>query len=372
MAVESVVHGQRWYLEGIAEDRRNVRRIALTPLPFRVGRGPNQTLTLNSVNVSRAHAEITMEGGVPVVRDLGSRNGTYVNLERIAGQAVLHPGDIVHFGSCEFRVVCETASTPDAQLDTMAFYSSLPKTLTATTQLFCQMLERRAVSVHYQPVVSLSNNRRIGYEMLGRGAQPGFVSLPDELFKIAASLNIEDELSRVFRVAGLAEAVRLGNSIELFVNVHPVEVCKRRLLLDSLAAARSDRPDLNLCVELCESLVASTADLHDLQRDLEDLGVRVAYDQFRVDQTRLVEIADRPPDYLKVGRQWIAGLEEASPKRIEMLELLIRFAVESGIWTVAVGVESAAEAAAVADLGFDYAQGFQYGQPRPLADYEPE
>jgi EAL domain-containing protein (putative c-di-GMP-specific phosphodiesterase class I) len=104
---------------------------------------------------------------------------------------------------------------------------------------------------------------------------------------------------------------------------------------------------------------------------LDALGVRVAYDDFGTGQARLMELADSPPDYLKVDRKLITGLHEASPQRNQMLEFIVRFASESGIWTIAEGVESAAEAAVIRDLGFDYAQGFYYGRPLPLADYEP-
>lgn len=53
---------------------------------------------------SRRHAELTCEGGVVRVRDLGSRNGTSVNGERLGGEAVeLRDGDRVSFGGIEAR-----------------------------------------------------------------------------------------------------------------------------------------------------------------------------------------------------------------------------------------------------------------------------
>src|SRR5215467_10164450 len=53
---------------------------------------------------SRRHAELTCEGGVVRVRDLGSRNGTSVNGERLGGEAVeLRDGDRLSFGGIEAR-----------------------------------------------------------------------------------------------------------------------------------------------------------------------------------------------------------------------------------------------------------------------------
>lgn len=51
--------------------------------------------------VSTSHAEVSLEGGDVVVRDLGSTNGTFHNDERIQN-AVLSDGDRVRFGLSEF------------------------------------------------------------------------------------------------------------------------------------------------------------------------------------------------------------------------------------------------------------------------------
>lgn len=51
--------------------------------------------------VGRHHAKISIESGDPPVftlKDLGSRNGTYVNRQRIAAPVRLYPGDIVQLG----------------------------------------------------------------------------------------------------------------------------------------------------------------------------------------------------------------------------------------------------------------------------------
>jgi hypothetical protein len=56
--------------------------------------------------VSARHAIIRMRGGTPMIADLGSTNGTYVNGEQIASETTLRPGDTVAIGST--RMVYET------------------------------------------------------------------------------------------------------------------------------------------------------------------------------------------------------------------------------------------------------------------------
>ena len=61
------------------------------------------------LDVSSRHAAIVRHGATFSVRDLGSKNGTFVNGERITGDVVLHDGDVIGFGpqgpSVEFRVL---------------------------------------------------------------------------------------------------------------------------------------------------------------------------------------------------------------------------------------------------------------------------
>jgi pSer/pThr/pTyr-binding forkhead associated (FHA) protein len=67
------------------------------------GRRPDSDIFLDDVTVSRKHAEfIRRPGGVFVVRDVGSLNGTYVQRDRI-DEVVLRDGDEVQIG--KYRMV---------------------------------------------------------------------------------------------------------------------------------------------------------------------------------------------------------------------------------------------------------------------------
>ncbi|MET8679611.1 DUF1707 and FHA domain-containing protein [Streptomyces sp. NPDC004647] len=74
------------------------------PCPLRIGRDPGNGLRLNDDTVSRVHAELVREGGIWVLRDLGSTNGTCVNGRRVTGRAAVQPGDQVTFGRISFRL----------------------------------------------------------------------------------------------------------------------------------------------------------------------------------------------------------------------------------------------------------------------------
>ncbi|WP_435612169.1 FHA domain-containing protein [Streptomyces sp. bgisy159] len=72
--------------------------------PLRIGRDPVNGLRLSHETVSRVHAELSLQGGLWVLRDLGSTNGTTVNGRRVVGAAVVREGDQVAFGRMAFRL----------------------------------------------------------------------------------------------------------------------------------------------------------------------------------------------------------------------------------------------------------------------------
>jgi len=72
-----------------------------------VGRGQECDLKPVSPAVSRQHCAIQVMGGSVVVHDLHSRNGTFVNGERIEGHRALRPGDKLQIGPLVFEIVIE-------------------------------------------------------------------------------------------------------------------------------------------------------------------------------------------------------------------------------------------------------------------------
>jgi DNA-binding NtrC family response regulator/pSer/pThr/pTyr-binding forkhead associated (FHA) protein len=63
-----------------------------------IGRSPSCTIALEDAKVSRRHVRLVVEDGEARVMDLGSRNGTLVNGEKLEGEAVLLPGDRLQIG----------------------------------------------------------------------------------------------------------------------------------------------------------------------------------------------------------------------------------------------------------------------------------
>ena len=70
-----------------------------------MGRGEQAEIRLEDPFASGRHAQLLRTGGIVVLEDLGSTNGTYLNEELVTGPQPLHRGDRVRIGDSEFTYV---------------------------------------------------------------------------------------------------------------------------------------------------------------------------------------------------------------------------------------------------------------------------
>jgi MoxR-like ATPase len=85
-----------------------------------IGRSVSAAIRLNDTEVSRQHSKIVKEGDVFYVEDLGSRNGTVVNGEKIGGRRSLKDGDKIRVGKTvlEFQLAPSVSSDVEAAMET--------------------------------------------------------------------------------------------------------------------------------------------------------------------------------------------------------------------------------------------------------------
>lgn len=119
--------------------------IALTEGKIVVGRASTCDIMLLDVSVSRCHAELATAGTKVMVRDLGSRNGTYVDEVRIQSRTV-GPGQRIRFGGVAFIVTILGSQGYDARADLETESVSAPAGSVAVTNfsgLLLSAAERR-------------------------------------------------------------------------------------------------------------------------------------------------------------------------------------------------------------------------------------
>ena len=84
----------------VRDETGSERRVEVRPLPFRIGKkaGGND-LVLERRNISRTHCLIVEEDGAFLLRDMKSRNGTFLNGRRVEGEATLPDGGVIRIGA---------------------------------------------------------------------------------------------------------------------------------------------------------------------------------------------------------------------------------------------------------------------------------
>jgi EAL domain-containing protein (putative c-di-GMP-specific phosphodiesterase class I) len=356
-----------WVLESRLGEDGSLQRTPVQPLPFRVGRSAGLQLVLPSAHVSKTHAEIYSDGLALRVRDLGSRNGTFLNREPVS-DAPLHEGDVLHFGNYEFRVARDLPEAAEGDDEgTLIRTAPLSRHFASGEPLVRRLIDEGAVTMHFQPIVTLPSARVAAYEALGRGRFPGLPESPVELFDLAAALgpDAQAELSRLFRRKAVELVRDRAEPPVLFLNTHPVEL-ERPGLLESLEELRTFAPQVDLVLEIHESALAQTDFITWLRARLTEINVALAYDDFGAGQARLFELAEAPPHYLKFDRRFVTGLDHAPTSRQRLVASLVAAARELLVKTVAEGIETAEEAAACMRAGFSHAQGYHFARPAPV------
>lgn len=83
------------------------KEIKIPKEQFVIGRGEDCHLRPKSDAISRRHCIVIVNQSQVVLRDLGSKNGTYVNGDRVEGDRVLKGGDHLKVGPLEFQVMID-------------------------------------------------------------------------------------------------------------------------------------------------------------------------------------------------------------------------------------------------------------------------
>lgn len=336
--------------------------VMVHPVPFSVGRRPGCSMQLNYKTISGNHADLALDNGQLWVTDGNSTNGTYVNGRRISEPTPLREQDLLQFADIAFRVKHErrVASRATKQGDMCDQALALVQ--------FDRLMGNRLVTPFFQPIVDLVDGSFKGYEVLARSRLFGLESCA-AMFDAAARLNMEVELSRMLRWEGIREGLNLGGKSTLFVNTHPLEI-RREGLVASLALTRQLSQDLPIILEVHEAAITDPKQMRELRSQLKGLDIGLAYDDFGAGQTRFNELIEAPPDFLKFDISLIREIDKASPERQRTLESLVKMTLDLGVNPLAEGIETVEEADVCRRMGFLSAQGYYFGRPAPVRQFQ--
>ncbi|HLM18808.1 MAG TPA: EAL domain-containing protein, partial [Acidimicrobiia bacterium] len=202
----------------------------------------------------------------------------------------------------------------------------------------------------FQPIVRIADGYVVGYEALARFPGGPVERSPQEWFVLAQSCGLRVDLEVACWKAIAAQGPPPGDAM-LFVNTSPVALVDHRL-----NAVRSELPE-RLVVELTEQDAVHDYELlrSKLQSWSND-GVRLAIDDTGAGYSSLQHVLQLAPDFLKLDRSMIAGVDRERSRRV-LVRSLVAFAREVGAVVVAECVERPEELEVLAEAGVALAQG---------------
>jgi EAL domain-containing protein (putative c-di-GMP-specific phosphodiesterase class I) len=102
-------------------------------------------------------------------------------------------------------------------------------------------------------------------------------------------------------------------------------------------------------------------------RRLKEMGVRISLDDFGTGYSSLNCFEQYPFDCVKIDRTFVQKLERREQTRATV-RAIIELAASFGMTSIAEGVETRAQLAAVVELGCAEAQGYLFSEAKPLEE----
>lgn len=348
-----------WLLTGCLSIDATASRIPLVHFPFVIGRDQRCDLVIPSRNVSKRHAEILHTTGVVVVRDLGSTNGSFVNGHRIHEPTPVGDNDLLQFADVELRLCRDIQSEAEGTI-----VADSPEQFWEISRI-SKVLNEGRITIAFQPIFIGPQRKLFGFEALARTDVPGLES-PLALFATAVKLGVENELSEMCRQIAVRTIEEADVPGTLFLNTHPHEPLDDTMVT-SMKALREQCGTRPLVLEIHEAAVGAVEDFCWFKASLHELGIALAFDDFGVGQSRLLELSKVRPDYIKFDRSLVKDLGSPTATQSGIVASLHNHATSLGISTVAEGLETREAITACDAIGFILYQGFAFGRPQPIS-----
>lgn len=229
-------------------------------------------------------------------------------------------------------------------------------------------LERRELSLAYQPIINLANGEIGGFEALMRWEHPRRGSIPPgEFIPVAEMCDLIEPLGMFAletATMDLMEWEKQTGELPIFVSVNlsSAQLLNAELFSEvrSLLARTHCQPH-RLKLELTETMMMENPEQARLVLEkLRDLGVGLALDDFGTGYSSIGYLTQFPFDTIKIDKSLV---QDRTDKGSVLLHSVINMVRAMDMSVVAEGITSDEDAAELARLGCPYGQSYLFGAP---------
>lgn len=278
-------------------------------------------------------------------KDAGLSNSDSANIQVLitpTGTKLIHPNDLTKM---------RPLSTWCAQFN---------------AQELIEVLEKKSLVVHFQPIIQVKDQQLYAHEALIRGIRDdGSLIPPNTLFSQAKDAELLFNLDRLARESIMHTASKLGYTNRLFINFLPSAIYNPENCLSTTMALaeRYGFDPNNLIFEVVETEQIDDIDhLRNILDYYRAKGFKTALDDMGSGYSSLNLLASLAPNIVKIDRELITNIHK-EPIKQAIVGGILAMAQKSAIMTLAEGVETAEEWQYIQQLGIDLVQGYYFGRP---------
>lgn len=239
-------------------------------------------------------------------------------------------------------------------------------------------IERDEMLLHYQPIVSLTDGRVVGFEALARWNHPKRGMIPPLRF-----IPCCEEIGLIVPVGAwiLEQACR---QLKIWTSRYPqmggltmsVNLSARQLTAPNLvsevqqAIERTGIAPASLALEITESaMMSDPATCIEVLRELRGVGVKLHLDDFGTGYSSLSSLHQLPLNAVKIDRSFVKNLTERRDYSA-VVSAIINLAGHLGMRLIAEGIETADQVTLLQGMYCEFAQGYYFGRPTDAATAE--
>lgn len=255
-----------------------------------------------------------------------------------------------------------------------AIRRELESRLTLETEL-ALAVEHQEFELFYQPQVELLTSRVVGGEALIRWRHPtrGLVP-PGEFIPVVNTSWLSEPVANWVLETACQQARTwelAGHAIRVGINLSPSQLHTGDLA-ETIARllSRTGLSPALLELEVTEDiLLLDEPRVLDIFRRIQDLGVRIVFDDFGTGYASLSYLKKFPLDGLKIDRSFVMDLLSDSDDAA-IVSSTISLSKQLGLSVIAEGIENEATAELLLRFGCEQGQGYHFGRPMPVDAFE--
>ena len=239
---------------------------------------------------------------------------------------------------------------------------------------FKGLIQKQKITTVFQPILSLTENETLGFEILNRPEPTTFFPTTDKFYDYVGqseTVFMVEAFLRDLSLERYSEQVKYTQNHDeklVFLNIQP------QVLADSTYRSGKTLELLSMynlspsqiVLELTEKeAVIDYSRFEKIIDNYRQQGFRVAVDDAGTGYNSLKTLVYLKPEFIKIDKSLIRNIH-SNPAQQHLVELLLEFAAQSKTDVIAEGIETLLELTFLQELGVSYGQGYALGKPNSL------